>query len=129
MSASKTSSESEDLNRPGGRQSEGYETHAVRPTGFYRLIEFVRFGSLPGQIGRRPTRPGNRSVTSKSKSVGFSWDPTDLRAIFGSFSQGVASLVPLAGAEGEIPNRIELGAKRVEFRTDQSVGVTSRTKY
>jgi hypothetical protein len=67
---------------------ENYETYAVRPTGFYGLNMFVRFVLLPGEMGRHPPRPGKRPVTSKSESVGFSWDPTDLRAIFGSFSRG-----------------------------------------
>jgi hypothetical protein len=60
----------------------GYETYAFRPTGLYGLTEFVRFSPLTGIIGRPSRQRGSGLVTAKSESVGFSWDPTDLRAIF-----------------------------------------------
>jgi outer membrane receptor protein involved in Fe transport len=66
----------------------GYETtYSVRPTGLNGLFRCGRFIHAPGIMRRYPRRPGNHLLTWKSKSVGFSWDPTDLRAIFGSFSR------------------------------------------
>ena len=44
-------------------------------------------------------------MTSKSESVGFSWDPTDLRAIFGSFSsRQTGGLTPRLGLDA--PQRV-----------------------
>src|ERR1700733_12635273 len=74
-------------------QPSGYETYSFRPTGLYGLIEFVRFGYLPGEMRRNPPPPGKRPVTSKSESVGFSGDPAELRAIFVSLSMAQAHLV------------------------------------
>ena len=34
--------------------------------------------------------------------------------------------IGVVGAKGKIPDRIELGTKRVEFRPDQSVGITAK---
>jgi hypothetical protein len=66
----------EDLNlRPSG-----YETYPFCLTGFYGLIEFVRFGSLPGEMGCHPSRPGKRPMTSKL-------NPWDFRGIPRTFGQ------------------------------------------
>ena len=59
--------------------------HAVRPIGFYGLSEFARFDRLAGKMGRHLPRPGKRLMTSKSESVGFSWDPTEPRVTLGPF--------------------------------------------
>jgi hypothetical protein len=115
----------EDLNlRPSG-----YETYALRPTGHYGLIEFVRFASLPGTMRRHPPRPAKRPVTSKSESVGFSWDSTNLRAIFESFLLR-SERMPLNVREGEaeFPRRVCRGLSGPSASTGQQASRSVRTQ-
>ena len=61
----------------------GYETYSFGPTDLNGHSRCGQIGSLPGEMKPHTPRPGKLRVTSKSKSVGYSWDLTDRRAIFG----------------------------------------------
>ena len=86
-------------------------------------FSFAPSGTTPSSTIQLPdqgvTRPRSSwSVTARAVPVHFLVGRK--RSEYGFARIGVV------GAEGEIPDRIELGTKRVEFRPDQSVGVTAQ---
>jgi hypothetical protein len=59
-------------------------------------------------------------VTSKSESVGFSWDPTDLREIYGSLSGGTHGTHPRRASALHAPvRRILLAEQLIKHFADR----------